>query len=475
LRLEELEPRVLLSTWPPFSPAQVRQAYGFDRVTFANPHGGAVQGDGSGQTIAIVDAFDDPRIWRDLQTFDAKYGLPDPPSFIRATPLGKPPRNGLWSFEIALDVEWAHAIAPGANILLVEAPSNSAAGLFGALDFARKQPGVVAVSCSWSGPEFSGERIADRHFATPVGHIGGSGLPGGITFVVASGDDGAPPEWPAISPRALAVGGTSLTIDDAGNYGGEVGWSGSGGGKSRIERRPAYQDAVQDTGRRQNPDVAYNADPDTGVAVYDSVPSAFGAPGWWQMGGTSAAAPQWAALIAIADQGRALAGLGSLDGLTQTLPALYSLPGSDFHDITTGSNGFDAGPGYDLVTGLGSPYADRLVPDLVKVGLISPGSKVSVASAASGVSAPGAGLRAALSGAGSFRAHLDLLARPLGLLAPANPGPAPATKQGQDSQLPWWDQAGEAFLTELRRREEFGNFQLTQSWAEGLLGFHHRE
>src|SRR5205807_737888 len=106
---------------------------------------------------------------------------------------------------------------------------------------------------------------------------------------------------------------------------------------------------------RASPDVAYDANPNTGFAVYDT----YGQGGWLQVGGTSASAPQWAALIAIADQGRALAGLGSLDGFTQTLPKLYQLPAADFHDITSGSNGFAAGPGYDLVTGRGSPVANK--------------------------------------------------------------------------------------------------------------------
>jgi fibronectin type 3 domain-containing protein len=154
-------------------------------------------------------------------------------------------------------------------------------------------------------------------------------------------------------------------VDGSGNYLGESAWSGSGGGLSSLLPQPSYQNGVvtQSSTSRANPDVSYDANPNTGFAVYDT----FGQGGWLQVGGTSASAPQWAALIAIADQGRALAGLGSLDGFTQTLPKLYQLAGSgDFHDITSGSNGaFSAGPGYDLVTGIGSPIANRLVADLV--------------------------------------------------------------------------------------------------------------
>src|SRR5439155_7019393 len=107
---------------------------------------------------------------------------------------------------------------------------------------------------------------------------------------------------------------------------------------------------------RGNPDVAYDADPSTGFAVYNS----YGR-GWERIGGTSAGAPQWAALVAVADQGRALFGRGALDGATQTLPAIYAMPAVDFHDVAGGSNGFRAAPGYDLATGRGTPYADRVI------------------------------------------------------------------------------------------------------------------
>jgi hypothetical protein len=158
----------------------------------------------------------------------------------------------------------------------------------------------------------------------------------------------------------LAVGGTSLYLDELGDYQSEAGWSGSGGGISWYESVPAYQASVQSTGKRTIPDVSYNASPDTRFWVYNSVST-----GWDEVYGTSAGAPQWAALIALADQERARASLGSLDGPTQTLPALYSPEMSDaFLDVTTGSNGYDAGPGYDYVTGLGSPWAPWVVSDL---------------------------------------------------------------------------------------------------------------
>jgi hypothetical protein len=348
-----------------YTPAQIRHAYGFDQLT--------LPGDGSGTTIAIVDAFDDPRFVNssdptfnnsDLHNFDAAFGLPDP-VFTKINLGGPGNVDPGWSVEIALDVEWAHAIAPKANIVLVEAADNSFNGLLAAVDTAASQSGVVAVSMSWGGGEFGGENAYDGHFTTPAGHAG-------VTFVASSGDSGAPPSWPAISPNVLAVGGTTLPPDQSGNpdLTQESGWSGSGGGISALVSQPAYQLGVvtQDPNFRTNPDVAYDADPNTGFPVYETVNNDPSAP-WSQIGGTSDAAPQWAALIAIADQGRAAAGKAPLDGVKDTLPTLYKLPAADFHDITTGSSfgfpSYNAGPGYDLVTGLGTPVVNKLIPDLV--------------------------------------------------------------------------------------------------------------
>ncbi len=344
------------------TPAQIRHAYGFDQITFS---GGTVAGDGSGTTIAIVDAFDDPNIANDLKQFDLRFGLPDP-TFTKVNQTGgstPPTANAGWASEIALDVEWAHAIAPKANILLVEATDNSYANLFAAVRYAASQPGVVVVSMSFGGGEFSGETTFDSTFLTPAGHAG-------VTFVASSGDSGAPASYPSASPNVLSVGGTRLNLDAAGNILSETAWSGSGGGLSAVENQPSYQNGVvtQSSTKRGTPDVAYDSDPNTGFPVYDSYNNGSVTP-WSQFGGTSDASPQWAALIAIADQGRALAGLSSLDGRTETLPMLYKLAASDFHDITTGSSSgspvLSAGTGYDLVTGRGSPFANLVVGDLV--------------------------------------------------------------------------------------------------------------
>ncbi|HZW33685.1 MAG TPA: hypothetical protein VFF52_23390, partial [Isosphaeraceae bacterium] len=202
----------------------------------------------------------------------------------------------------------------------------------------------------------------DSSFQTPTGHQG-------VTFVAAAGDGGSPGVYPAFSPNVVAVGGTTLSLNSEGSYQGETAWSSSGGGVSSVEPEPAYQQGVQSTGFRTIPDVAFDADPSTGVAVYDSYDNT-GAGPWETIGGTSLAAPSWAALIAIADQGRTAAGGTTLDGATQTLPALYALPAADFHDITSGGNGgSNSGPGYDEATGLGTPRANLLVPDLAAYGL----------------------------------------------------------------------------------------------------------
>jgi len=326
------------------SPGQVRHAYGFDQLA----------DDGSGQTIAIVTAFDDPNIGNDLAVFDQAFGLAAPPSFNKAVSAGTPVDGG-WSGEAALDVEWAHAMAPKASILLVEAKSDSTSDLLTAVDYARKQPGVSVVSMSWGGSESSFPTSKDSYFTTPAGHTP-------VTFVAAAGDSGAEAEWPASSPNVLAVGGTSLRTGSGGSYTSESAWSGSGGGFSRVYAVPTYQSGVV-TGHRAVPDVAFDADPNSGLAVYTSVPDG-GQTGWEVVGGTSAGAPQWTALIALADQERAAHGQAALGRAQDTI---YALNARDFHDITAGGNGYAARVGYDLITGRGTPVANLLIPDLAGV------------------------------------------------------------------------------------------------------------
>lgn len=378
-RAERLEDRQLLSADPiaipatsaspmasslvpkGLTPAQVRQAYGVNNITFAN---GSIVGDGSGQTIAIVVAYDNPYITSDLHVFNQQYGLPDASiQIIKQTASMR--TNGGWALETALDVQWAHAIAPGANILLAEAKSDSLTDLMTMVNVARQQPGVVSVSMSWGTNEFAAERNYNSTFTTPLGHQG-------VTFVAASGDDGSwlGASFPAISPNVLGVGGTQLWVSPDGTYLGETAWSGSGGGFSKFQAEPAYQRSAQSTGLRTSPDVSWNAAVSSGVSVYSTL-SDSGPGGWFAVGGTSAGTPAWAAVIAIANQGRAAYGLGSLAGAQSVL---YALPGSAFRDITVGRNGYSAGAGYDLVTGLGSPYVDRVVAGLATAWNMGNGS-----------------------------------------------------------------------------------------------------
>jgi subtilase family serine protease len=226
---------------------------------------------------------------------------------------------------------------------------------------------------SWGSGEFSNETSAtyQNYFTTPNGHPG-------VTFVGASGDSGGPAIWPSVSTNVLSVGGTRLTVDGSGNFLGETAWAGSGGGPSVYFSRPSYQAGTYSGTKRAAPDVSYDADPSTGFSVYNTYDG-----GWEQIGGTSAGTPQWAALVAIANQGRNLRGIGTLDGPTQTLPLLYSLSSADFHDATSGRNGYSAAGGYDLVTGRGSPVANLVVRDLV--GGAAPAQATASAAPASAV------------------------------------------------------------------------------------------
>ncbi len=334
-------------------PATARHAYSFDQIT----------NQGAGQTIGIVDAYDDPNIESDLGVFDSQFGLPACTSsngcFRKVYAQGsKPNTNSGWALEISLDVEWAHAIAPQAKIVLVEAASNSFTNLLGAVDAAVAN-GASVVSMSWGGGESSGETSNDPHFSV-----------NGVTFTASSGDSGNGVEYPAASPFVVAVGGTTLSVDSSGNYLGETAWSGSGGGISAVETEPLYQanyPIPNDlSGMRGVPDVAYDANPNTGFAVYDTVRYQ-GQAGWFQVGGTSAGAPQWAALFAIANSLRVAASKATL---SSTGTAVYSVGkasyASNFHDVTSGTNGScgticTAVVGYDYVTGLGSPQASDII------------------------------------------------------------------------------------------------------------------
>ncbi len=346
-----------LSTPPStaFTPSQIRHAYGFDQI--ANQ--------GAGQVIGIVDAYDDPNVEADLAVFDAQFGLPACTSangcFRKIYSGAKPALNSNWALEIALDVEWAHVIAPKATIVLVETPTNSLTNLLTGVDVAVRN-GASAVSMSWTVAEFSGENSYDNHFTAS-----------GVTFFAAAGDSGTGVAYPAASPDVVGVGGTSLHLDSSGNYQSETAWSGSGGGLSKIEPEPLFQAQFpipdDPRGYRGAPDVSYNGDPGTGVAIYDSI-GISGASGWFQIGGTSAGTPQWAALIAITNSTRAAARKADLSSADTNLYSIAKASiATDFHAVTSGTNGTcgalcTATAGYDFITGLGTPQAPAVIATL---------------------------------------------------------------------------------------------------------------
>lgn len=319
-----------------------------------------LSGDGSGQTIAIVDSYADPTIASDVEAFSKQFGLPGvcgsggtaPDCFTLDVhqPAGSEVDSD-WQLETSLDVEWAHTMAPHARILLVQTDDGTLAGAFRAVDVATAaDPAVVSMSWGVDGG-FSDESYYDGHCRVRA-----------TLCVVSSGDSGHPGGYPAFNPSALAVGGTSLTLAGDGAVLSEQSWKGSGGGTSAFEPEPGYQQGVNATGRRQIPDVSFDADPDTGVAVYLTPPGSDSG-SWYQVGGTSVGAPVWSGILADADQLRAAGGAGPLseDG-DAALRAIYGLAGtSALADITAGASngacpqGCAAGPGYDTVTGLGSP------------------------------------------------------------------------------------------------------------------------
>jgi len=404
------------------SPQQLRHAYGIDQISFTGPGGATVTGDGSGQTIAIVEEGVDPTLGADLNTFDKFFGIPAPPSFQVVDQNGVTTQNIDIVGEASLDVEWAHAVAPGASIIVYNAaydPNNatiSFENLMAAMQQASKLPGVSVVTVSYGEPESSlsasglDQQSFDSDFTTP-----------GVTFLAAAGDSGIfgnggytpAADYPAASPNIVAVGGTSIVIDSAGDYpgigtsgtgsSGEVAWGdginsgedgGGGGGLSAVEAEPSWQSSVvpisiDPADARALPDVSMDSGSAQEYDVFTSTLSgssvSASAVGWLGDAGTSAASPIWAGLVAIADQGRALADGTPLTGYTQTLPALYSLPASDFHDILYGNNGDPARPGYDLATGLGTPVANFLVPDLAGYEISSSGNATEVVVTASPV------------------------------------------------------------------------------------------
>jgi subtilase family serine protease len=385
--------------YPCYSPQEMRTAYGLNGLIDS----GFV---GAGETIVIIDSYGSPTIASDLRTFDAGYGLPDPPSFTVLSPLGTVPWNPTlypdqpgWAGETTLDVEWAHAMAPGAAIVLLTSPVDETEGVQGLPQFLALEQYALdhhlgnIISQSWSATE-------NTLFASAAGPQGPQTVANyegfyeraaaeRVTVLAAAGDDGSSnPEtngttfypfptvgFPASSPFVTAVGGTTLYADTSGNYQSETVWNNpgccaGGGGVSQIFSAPYYQQfsIFGDVhgvlhGMRGVPDVAYNADCFNVILVYLSY---FGpnSAGWYGICGTSEGSPQWAGIVADLDQyaGRPLGFLN---------PALYTVGGfgrfgSFGRDITVGNNalldvagaiapGYSATVGWDPASGWGTP------------------------------------------------------------------------------------------------------------------------
>lgn len=326
-------------------PAQFRKAYGINLL----------KNNGAGITVAIDDACGNPNAQADLNKYDSTFKLPATTIKV-VTPQGTPcsDPNG-WGVEVDLDLQMVHAIAPQAKIVLEAAKSATFANLIGAAKDAYTNQGATIVSMSFGGGEFSGETAANADGVFKTGNSKG------VSFTASSGDSGCGAQYPAASPFVTSVGGTTLNISSTGAYMSETAWSGSGGGFSAFETRPSYQNGFNSNAQRGIPDVAMVADPNTGVAMFDSQVG-----GFIVVGGTSVAAPMWAGVLALTNQTRS-------SSMKNADLELYNVAGNatkyaaDYHDITSGSAGNPcvAGTGYDPVTGLGSPVSNHLVPDLV--------------------------------------------------------------------------------------------------------------
>jgi subtilase family serine protease len=366
-----------------YGPDQMRAAYGVDQLAPNN---------GAGKTIVIVDAFGSPSIQGDLQGYDAVWGIPDP-NFTVVTPYGNasatsdPDDVAGWGLETSLDVEWAHSIAQGANIVLVVSKSDQDADILAATKYAVDNNLGDVISQSFG----EAEQCVDPSILSQQHAMFRKAVQKGITLFASSGDFGAgdpacdadptvfPPPLikavssPASDPNVTAVGGTDLNADPpTGKYISESTWNetdelgpeaSGGGGKSVKYREPLYQILAQHSGVREVPDVSYNAAVLHGVIVADTSFQPGGA--FWLVGGTSSGSPQWAAITSIVDQ-IAKRRSGNIN------PALYALsllPSklNPFHDIADGSNntvpddmggtiqGYSATRGYDMATGIGSP------------------------------------------------------------------------------------------------------------------------
>lgn len=364
------------STYSYETPASLACLYSLvTTITGCNPNNTVNLPSGGSQSIAIVDAFDDPEAAADLAYFSDQFGIPfSPAKFKVVYASGHQPEiddTGGWEMEESVDIEYSHAMAPNAMLYLVEADSPASSDLMTAVDVATNlvrcgktttcpttSPGLGEVSMSWGTNDFSGETAYDSHFTGT-----------NVVYLAATGD--APGStYPSVSPNVIAVGGTSISRSlSAGNFIREVAWQDAGGGISSYENMPTYQSKVPAIvsiagQRRATPDIAADANPTTGVWVYDSFPMYgyyYSTTSWWIVGGTSVSTATMAGIINAADTANGsfavstAAELNNLYGILTTA-ASYA---ADFNDITYGTcNYYSASyavTGYDFCTGIGSP------------------------------------------------------------------------------------------------------------------------
>jgi kumamolisin len=331
-------------------------------VAGCNPNTFLTNPTGGSKAIGIVDAFDYPTAMADLNAFSKQFGLPA----VTATNFkvlfaggtdgcsgADPGNNAGWEGEQALDIEMVHAMAPKAIIFLVEAQTNSFTDLMTAEDCASKKVAAAGggeVTNSWGGSEFSGETTLDTHFTTA-----------NVVYFASTGDS-AGTEWPSVSKNVVAVGGTTTSrVNTAGatfgNFIGEAAWEEGGGGVSPFESRPAYQKLLPAGPGRHVPDVSSDANPNTGVWVYDN--NATTGCCWYVFGGTSVASPTWAGIV-----NRAGHFAASTPIELQKIYGAYGVAASyaaDYNDVAYGLcgfyDGFEAVTGWDPCTGIGSPKA----------------------------------------------------------------------------------------------------------------------
>lgn len=360
-------PDVVAAAGPPFAgygfetPASLACIYNL--VTTAagcNPNTFKTNPTGGSKAIGIVDAYNYPTAMADLNKFSAQFGLPAVTSttfkviFAGGTGgcAGSNPGNDAgWEGEQALDIEMAHAMAPSAKIFLVEAASNAFADLLVAEDCATKQVAAAGggeISNSWGGSEFSAETTSDSHF-----------VHAGIVYFASTGDS-AGTEWPSVSPNVVAVGGTTVRrVNSGGTFGNfiaETAWEEGGGGLSTYEARPSYQSVLPAASHRLVPDVASDANPNTGVWVYDNNPTTGCC--WYVYGGTSVASPTWVGIVNRA--GRfATSSSAELTTIYNSYANATSYA-ADYRDITSGPCSFYDGNAavakWDVCTGVGSPH-----------------------------------------------------------------------------------------------------------------------